>query len=201
MFFIRPLTNKHCMTWSSMISLWINCRTHQKYRILLLARQSPNNNLELSKENVLGNIMLSHLPCFTWKFFMIWFHKILKLIFKKQPSCSINICTKHWRKLPNLTAFLEIFLFLKNKDSVKHVKKVLLIVLSIYFEDKIKFSHCIWSIWLFWILFLFSSAILLSKMKSLFFSQWKFAKFLMSFSKPRVTFSSSFCITLQRHQR
>ena len=137
------------MTWSSMISLWINCRTHQ----------SPNNNLELSKENVLGNIMLSHLPCFTWKFFMIWFHKILKLIFKKQPSCSTNICTKHWRKLPNLTAFLEIFLFLKNKDSVKHVKKVLLIVLSIYFEDKIKFSHCIWSIWLFWILFLFSSAI------------------------------------------
>ena len=28
--------------------------------------------------------MLSHWPGFTWKFFIIWFHKILKLIFQKQ---------------------------------------------------------------------------------------------------------------------
>ena len=41
------------------------------------ARQKFNNYLELSKENVLGNIVLSYWPCFTWKFFMIWFHKIL----------------------------------------------------------------------------------------------------------------------------
>ena len=43
------------------------------------ARQRSNNYLELSKENVSGNMILSHWPCFTWKFLMIWFHKILKL--------------------------------------------------------------------------------------------------------------------------
>ena len=42
-----------------------------------------NNYFELSKENVLGNMMLSHWLLFTWKFFMIWFHKILKLISQK----------------------------------------------------------------------------------------------------------------------
>ena len=62
---------------------------------------------------------------------MIWFYKILKLIFQKQPSCPRNICTGHLRKLPNLTAFLGIFLYLKNSDSVEHVWKVLLIVLCI----------------------------------------------------------------------
>ena len=60
---------------------------------------------------------MSHWPCFTWKFFMICFHKILQLIFQKQPSCPRTICTEHWRKLPNLTAFLESFLYLKNNDS------------------------------------------------------------------------------------
>ena len=100
------------------------------------ARQRFNNNyLELSKENVLRNIILSHWPCFTWKSFMIWFHKILKLILK-QPSCPRNIFTEHWRKLPNLTAFLEVYLYLKSKsnDSVEHVQTVLLNVLFIYFS-------------------------------------------------------------------
>ena len=87
-------------------------------------------------------------PCFTWKFFMIWFHKILKLIFQKQPSFPRNICTEHWRKLPNLKAFLEIFLYLKSNDSVEHVLRVLLIMLFIYFRGKIKISHYIWSIYL-----------------------------------------------------
>ena len=48
------------------------------------------------------------------KVLMIWFHKILKLIFQKQPSCPRNLCTKHWRKLPNLAAFLEIFTCVKS---------------------------------------------------------------------------------------
>ena len=116
------LTNKHCRTWSSMINLWIDFRTCQKQIILLSTRPRFNcNYLELSKENVLSNMMLSHWSCFTWKFFMIWFHKILK--FLKQLSCPRNICTEHWRKLPNLTAFLDIYLNLKSKndDSVKHV--------------------------------------------------------------------------------
>ena len=37
----------------------------------------------------------------------------------KQPSCPGNICTKLWKKLPKLIAFLEIFLYLKNNDSVE----------------------------------------------------------------------------------
>ena len=112
-FLLDPLTNNHCRTWSSMINLQIDSRTCQKWRILLSARPRFNYNyLELSKENVLRNMMLSHWPCFTWKFFMIWFHKIFKLIFQKQPSCPRNICTEYWRKLPNLTAFLEIFLYI-----------------------------------------------------------------------------------------
>ena len=97
-----------------------------------------------------------------------------------------NIRTENWRKLSNLTAFLEIFLYLKNNDSVEHVWKVLLIMLFIYFQGKIKFSHCIWFI--FW----FSFASLLSKMKSLYFSLWKFVKFLMAFLKGQVSFPSHF---------
>ena len=62
---LDSLTNKHSRAWSSMINLWIDSRTCQKYRILLSARQRSNNYLELSKENLLGNMMLSHGPCFT----------------------------------------------------------------------------------------------------------------------------------------
>ena len=40
------------------------------------------------------------------------------------------------KKTTNLTAFLEICLYLKNNDSVEHVQKVLLIVLFIYFQGK-----------------------------------------------------------------
>ena len=61
---------------------------------------------------------------------MIWFHKILKLIFKAA------IIEENY--LPNLTAFLDIYLYLKSKnndDSVKHVLKVkLLNLLFIYFS-------------------------------------------------------------------
>ena len=52
---------------------------------------------------------------------MIWFHKILKLIFERQPSCPRNVGTKQLRKLPNLTAFLETFSYLKNNACVEHV--------------------------------------------------------------------------------
>ena len=79
---LDPLTNKHCSAWSS-ITLWIDSTTCQKYSILLSARQRSNNYLGASKENVLTNMMLSHWPCFTWKFFKIWFPKILKLMFQK----------------------------------------------------------------------------------------------------------------------
>ena len=51
---LEPLTNTHCRAWSSMTNLWIDSRTCQKYRILLSARQSSNNYLELSKEMFWG---------------------------------------------------------------------------------------------------------------------------------------------------
>ena len=57
---LDPLTNKQFRGWSSMTNLWIDSRTCQKYRILLSARQRSNNYLELSKEKVLGNMMLSY---------------------------------------------------------------------------------------------------------------------------------------------
>ena len=80
-------------------------------------------------------MMLLHWPCFTWKFFMIWFHKIPKLLFQKKPWFPRNICTEHWRKPSIFTAFLEIFLYPKNNESVEYV---FLIVLFIYFQGKSK---------------------------------------------------------------
>ena len=58
---LYPLTNKHYKTWSSMINLMIDSRTRQKKKMLLSPRPKFNNNyLELSKENVLRNMKLSH---------------------------------------------------------------------------------------------------------------------------------------------
>ena len=73
-----------------------------------------------------------------WRIWCCHIHcALLESSFLKQPSCPRNICTEHWRKLPNLTAFLDIYLYLKSKnndDSVKHVQKVLLNLLFIYFS-------------------------------------------------------------------
>ena len=74
-FLLDPLTNRHCRAWSSMINLWKDSIVFHRF---LSARPTCNYNyLELSKENVLRN-MLSHWSCFTWKFF-IWLKKILKV--------------------------------------------------------------------------------------------------------------------------
>ena len=184
---LDPLTNKHCRVRNSMIKLWIDSRTCQKYRILLSARQRSNNYLELSKENLLGNMMLSRWPCITWKFFMVWFQKILQLIFQKQPACPRNICTQHWRKLPIFTAFLKIFLYLNNNDFVKSFANC---VIHLFPKENKVFSLHRSSCFEF--LLWFSSGTLLSKLKLLFFSLWKFAKFLMSFRKAQVSFPSNF---------
>ena len=60
------------------------------------------------------------LTWFTWKF-MIWYHKILQIIFQKHPSYPRNICPEYGRKLPNLTASSGVFVYLKNIDSVEHM--------------------------------------------------------------------------------
>ena len=109
---LNPLTNNHCSAWSSMIDLWTDSRTFQNYIIMMSARQRSTNYSKLSKENVLWNLMMSHWPSFAWRLFMGWFHKILKLVFQKQPSCPRNICTKHWRRPPIFTTSLEIFWYL-----------------------------------------------------------------------------------------
>ena len=57
---LDPFTNKQFRAWNFMINLWIDSRTCQKYKILLSARQRSNNYLELSKESIFGNVMLSH---------------------------------------------------------------------------------------------------------------------------------------------
>ena len=71
-------------------------------------------------------------------------------------------------------------------------------MLFLYFQHKIKVSHCTWSIWLFEFLFWFSSAILLSKIKSLFFSLWsKTCQILHVIFESTSQFSFKFCISLQ----
>ena len=47
------------------------------------------------------------------------------------PSCPRNTRPVYWKELPNLKAFLKIYVYLKNNASAKHVQKVL-IVLSIW---------------------------------------------------------------------
>ena len=136
-----------------------------------------------------GNMLLSHWPCFTWTFLIIWSHKILKLIFQKQPSCPRKICTEHWRKLSNLTAFLEIFLCLKKND----VWKVLLIVISFIFKvSKVFTLHLVDLV----VLNLYFNLV-----PPFYFLKWsryfsaceqKFAKFFMSFLKAQVRFLSKF---------
>ena len=73
------------------------------------------------------------------KTFIIWFHKNLKLIFQKPPSSPRNIFIEYLRKVANLTAFLEILLYLNNNDYVQHVQNALLIVLFINFQVKANF--------------------------------------------------------------
>ena len=92
-----------------------------------------------------------------------------------QPLSPRNISTEHWKELPNLAAFLESCLYLKNIDSAEHMQNVLLIVL-------------------FW----FSSTILLSKIKLLFFILWtKIWQILHVILENINQFSFKFCINLQ----
>ena len=109
----HPLTSQDMQFYDKFVDRFQDL---SKVKILLPARQRSNNYLELSKENVLGNVMVSHWMYFTWKFFMIWSQKILKLIFQKQPSCPRNICTEDWKKLPK-SFFLKFCIILQNHET------------------------------------------------------------------------------------
>ena len=80
---------------------------------------------------------------------MLWFHKILKLIFHKQPSHPKIYVQENY-----LTWQLsrKIFYTFRTTSTIEDMQTVVLNVLFIYFQGKIKFLHNIWSIWLFIIL-------------------------------------------------
>ena len=142
--------------------------------------------------------MLSHWPCVTWKFLIIWFHKNLKLIFQKPSSSPGNTHTH-----THTYIYIYIYIYILNTEenylpwqsSCKFsctLRKTILwnmckkfFWLCYPFISKLKERFHTGSDWsgYFEFSFWFSSAILLSKMKSLFLSLWKFAKFLMSFLK------------------
>ena len=66
-FLLDFLTNEHCRTWSSMINLRIDSRKKRSEEVAKSKEsccQQCEDCLELSKENVLRNMMLSHRPCF-----------------------------------------------------------------------------------------------------------------------------------------
>ena len=127
--------------------------------------------------------MLSHWPSFTWKFFMIWFHKMLKLIFQTQPSCHRNICTEHWRKLPNLTLSSKFSCTLRTRILQNMCKMFCELCCSFIFKIKLSFYTAYGRSGCFEFLFWFGYVILLSKIKCLFFSLWKVAIFSKSFWK------------------
>ena len=96
--------------------------------------------------------------------FTVWFQNIFKLIFLKQQSWPKTVYAKHWRKLA-LTTFLGSFLILIVQQFCVALTNSCLLEHATVFPIKNKFPH--WTGYfefLFWI----SSAILLSKMKSLF---------------------------------
>ena len=106
------------------------------------------------------------------------FTKFLHWFFRSLDHVLEILSREHWRKLPYLTAFLKIFLYLKNNCK------------TFCFYTESGRSGC----FEFWVWF--SSVILLPKKKVLFFSLSKFSKFIMSFLKAQV----KFCINPQCYQ-
>ena len=131
--------------------------------------------------------MLSHWPYFTWKFFMIWLHKILKFIFQKQQSRRRIIYTEHWRKLSNLTAFSEIFLSLKNNDSAEQIKSFVNFAVHLFPRQNKVFT--MYLVDLVVLNFYFDFAL------PFYFLKWNHyftTTFFMSFLKAQVSFPSNF---------
>ena len=96
----------------------------------------------------------------------VWFHKTFKLIFLKQLSWPKAMYAEHWRKLA-WTIFFENFLVLLVQQFCGALMNSFLLKYTTVFTIKSKFSHLTGY---FDFLFIFSFAILLSKMKSLFLS-------------------------------
>ena len=90
----------------------------------------------------------------------LWFHKIFKLIFPKSSCWSKTMYAKHWKKL--WTTFLWHFPILWYNNSVEYLWTVAYLNMLLCFQSKKVFTGH------FGFLFWFSSAILLSKIKSLF---------------------------------
>ena len=98
-----------------------------------------NNYLELSKETVLRNMILSHWPCFTWKLFIIWLHKIRKLGTKERANV-----WDFWVFGPKFTKFLS---FLKQQISFSSwdITPMYFFSLNVmYFQQKESIKVQIW---------------------------------------------------------
>ena len=114
-----------------------------------------------SKGKCVGGMILPYLPCFTWNFFLLYGSKTF---LSKFSIFNLTVYAKHWRKLA-LTTFLGSFLILIVQQFCVALTNSCLLEHATVFPIKNKFPH--WTGYfefLFWI----SSAILLSKMKSLF---------------------------------
>ena len=92
----------------------------------------------------------------------LWFHELFKLIFLRQWSWPKTMYTENWRELAWGT-FLRNFPILLVQHIYRALMKSCLLEYGTVFPIKNKFQPVILT-FLFW----FSSAILLSKMKSLF---------------------------------
>ena len=97
--------------------------------------------------------MLRGIWCITWKFFMVWFGKILKKKFQSNDQV-LKICILNIKKTTYLDSFVWNFLILREQLFCITCVGTCVNMLSIYFQGKIKFSHSILSICLFWIFIL-----------------------------------------------
>ena len=127
-----------------------------------------------SKEKCVGDMILPYLSCFTLKLFSLYGY----VIFLKQPSWSKTMYTEHWRKLAR-TTFLGHFVILFVQVCGSILNSCLHECATV-FPIKSMFSQNIWLTDCFDFLFWFSSAILLSKIKSLFLNLYTSPQWLTS---------------------
>ena len=94
----------------------------------------------------------------------LWFHKLFKLIFLRQSSWPKTMYAKHWRKLAWATFFRNFLILFVQKIYGALMNSCLLQYATLSPIKKTRLFSTGYFEFLFW----FSSAILLSKMKSLF---------------------------------
>ena len=138
---LDPFTNKYSRARTSRIN---------SVELLGPSSLSPRgrskNYLELPKQNLLGNMMLWHLPCLAWTLFMVLLLKILKLILISSYRDQKYMC---WtlKKTTLLNTFVGNFLkLLEQQFCQTHLKSWVECAVD---SVQIIFSGNTWSIWFF----------------------------------------------------